>query len=77
MRHRFPDRHFFFVPVAIGLAVQAALLPATWHRDNNAGYLRLTRFFVTRRARHPTAGRCQAASVIWVLERWAQAVVSL
>jgi hypothetical protein len=37
MRRRFPDRHFFFVPVTIGLAFQAALPPTTWHRDSNAG----------------------------------------
>src|SRR6201982_3806835 len=39
--------HFFFVPVAIGLAFLTALLQTAWYRQNRPEYLRLTRFFGT------------------------------
>jgi cytochrome d ubiquinol oxidase subunit I len=39
--------HFLFVPVTIGLAFLVAILQTAWHRNGDATYLRLTRFFGT------------------------------
>src|SRR5215470_13012917 len=39
--------HFLFVPLTIGLAFLVALLQTLWHRTDDEGYLRLTRFFGT------------------------------